>query len=46
MGTVKANELSSLFREKTDRGAQDIEVADLSKFWREMSDQEKKALIN
>jgi hypothetical protein len=35
-----------LFREKTDRGAQDVEVADLSKFWREMPDLDKRALIN
>lgn len=46
LGTAKVNELSTLFREKTDRGAQDVDIYELSKFWREMSDKEKKKLLN
>ena len=46
LGTAKVNELSSLFREKTDRGALDVDLSELSKFWREMPDIEKKSLIN
>lgn len=42
LGTAKVNELSSLFREKTDRGAQDVDLIELSKFWHEMQDADKK----
>lgn len=46
LGTAKVNDLSSLFREKTDRGAQDVDLMNLSKFWRDMPEKDKKALIN
>lgn len=46
LGTAKVNELSSLFREKTDRGSHDIDLLNLSKFWREMPENEKKILIS
>lgn len=46
LGTAKINELNSLFREKTDRGTLDDDVADLSKYWKQMPDNEKKQLIN
>lgn len=45
LGTAKVNELSSLFREKTDRGSQDVELVELSKFWGDMPENEKKSLI-
>ncbi|CDW86887.1 UNKNOWN [Stylonychia lemnae] len=46
LGNAKLNELSGLFREKTERGAQDVDIAKLSNFWRDMPENEKKNLIS
>lgn len=46
MGSAKANDLITLFRDKSDMGAQDIELSQLSQYWIRASDDDKQALSN
>lgn len=42
---TKVNDLSSLFREKTETGAQDVNLEHLACYWKETSEKDKKTLI-
>jgi hypothetical protein len=42
---IKTNELSSLFRERSDSGALDLEMGQLAAYWRECPEKDRKKLI-
>lgn len=44
LGQTPATKLEGLFREKNDRGALDVDMSNLSQFWRELSDAQKREL--
>lgn len=46
LGQAKLNDLSLLFKEKTDMGAQDVEASILSAHWSSMPEKKRKNLLD
>ncbi len=43
---IKQNDLAQLFRERADAGALDVDPHQLSNFWRDCSDHQRKGILD